>query len=313
MSNQLFTFLGEPALVRKRTKKIIDTRVPKKDSFSFLSVYAEDGLTTLQSELLSVSMFAPARVFLVNKIEMANVDFLDFLLSYVLELASSSQNTLIITGRNLPKKGPVRKLKKALQKNGTYEEFSAQKIDMAAFLREACAKNLSLSTKAQNILLQKVGGDLLALENEIEKLICYADGKTITDRDVEELVASIAEASVWDLTDALVSKNVEKAMTTLELLLEQSHAPHKILSMILWQMRRLIELQDSIQQNKRLPKSWARVPERKRNRAKQTLRRSPIEVHKIFARLHQANRAFNSSKAGDRPNLELLVLQLCGL
>ena len=162
-------------------------------------------------------MFAPSRVFLVHKIEQADVVFLDFILSYAKDIGGDSQNTLIITGKSLPKKGPVRKLKKALTEVGYFEIFTHKNVNIREYLSQACKQEgLSLSTRAVNLLLQKVGGDLLSMENEIAKLVCYADGKTVTDKDIEEIVINISEASIWVLTDALISKDVSKAMTTLE-------------------------------------------------------------------------------------------------
>jgi DNA polymerase III delta subunit len=149
------------------------------------------------------------------------------------------------------------------------------------------------------------------MENEIAKLACFAEGKPLTDRDVEELTATISEASIWDLTDALVVKNSGKAMSTLHKMMEEGRAPHQILSTICWQVRQLLVLQESRQKNERLPKSWMRIPDRKRQNAIRILKRHPLEAHKIFSQLQRSNRLFNSSRAGDKRNLELLVLEMC--
>ena len=312
MSHQIFTFLGEPALARKKVASIIQERAPKRDALTFMSIHAEDGIQALKGELLSVSMFAPSRVFLVHKIENADVSFLDFLLSYVQGIGKDSQNTLILTGQSLPKKGPVRKLKAAIQKVGTFEIFTAKSINPYDFLKDLCTQeNISLSQRAVRLLLQKVGSDFLAMENEVAKLACYASEKTITDKDIEAIVINISEASIWEVVDAIVSKDISKAMITLEQMLEQGNSAHYILSLIMWQIRMLAKLQDALTQKRGLPASWKKTSQLKRKEAIQSLKTHPLRIHEIFKQLHHTNRMFNSSKAGDRFNLELLVLLLC--
>jgi DNA polymerase III delta subunit len=312
MSGQIFAFLGSPALVRNEAKRIIEERAPGRDSLQFQRMYAEEAEKNLPEEILSFSMFSSSRVFWVQNLETASQSLLEFLLTYVTGVGLDSVNTLILTGAGLPKKGPVRKLKAALKKHGTVREYPIQKVDPMKYVQQLCSKfSVEISRKGRDLLLQRVGKDLLSMENEVAKLACFADGKPLTDRDVEELTATISEASIWDLTDALVLKDAGKAMETLHKMMEEGRAPHQILSTICWQVRQLLTLQESQQKKAPLPKSWIRIPERKRQNAIRILMRNPLEAHKIFSQLQRSNRLFNSSRAGDKRNLELLVLELC--
>jgi len=308
----MYSFLGEPALTRNEANQIVEKHAPKRDPMEFLFLHAEDAEKTLRAEIMSFSMFSPSRVFWVGTMEKASATLLEFLLSYVKEEGHDSPHVLILTGEKLPKTGPVRKLKAALKKYAKLKEFPTAKVNAGNYLDALCSTHrLKLSGRARNVLLQKVGKDLLSLENEVEKLSCFAQDKAITDRDVEELSATIAEASIWDLTDALVAKDAGKAMGTLYQMLEEGRAPHQLLSTICWQIRQLVELQESVQEKKSLPNSWRRIPERKRQKVIRILKRNPLEPEEIFSQLQRSNRLFNSSKAGDRRNLELLVLSLC--
>ncbi|MEC7983771.1 MAG: DNA polymerase III subunit delta [Myxococcota bacterium] len=303
--------IGVPALVRNRSQAIITERLPEKDAFNFLSFHALDDAQKIAMELQAFSMFASDRIVLVHSMELATVDFLDFLLDYV-----SSPNPSVIvllTGNAMPKKGPIRKLKAAIQKQGLVEEFRLKNVNVASYLNSLCKKHqLTLSGRARMLLLQKVGKDLLSLENEVEKLRCYVgEAGSISDRDVEEIVSTISEASIWDLTDAVVSKDASKAMKTLHRMLEEGRAPHQIFSTICWQVRRLLELQEYIRTGSSYPKSWSRTPERKKREAMSMLKRYPLRPSSIISSLQDTNRLFNSSKAGDRRNLELLILRLC--
>lgn len=310
MKVPVFTFLGNPALVRNEADRMISEKSPERDSLCFQRIAIEDAFVLLPQELMSFSMFASSRVFLVTKLEEASVELLEFLLSYVTNDAEGSIHTLILTGSTLPKKGPVKKLKEALEKQGTLLECT--QIKPAEYLNQLCADQaLQLSHKAKAIVLQRVGSDLLSLENEVAKLSCFSSGKQLEDHDIEELTATISEVSMWDLTDALIFKDTGKAMNLLYQMLDKGQAPHYILATISGQVRRLLELQESIQRKKAIPTSWVRVPERKRQNVIRVLQQYPLVPRDIFSQLQKSNRLFNSAKAGDRHVLELLVLELC--
>ena len=312
MSIPVFAFLGDPAMSRNEAERIIQERSPDRDPLCFQRIAIEEASVLLPRELMSFSMFSPNKVFWVGHFEDASVDVLEFLLLYVNDSAEDSAHTLILTGKSLPKKGPIQKLKSALQKKGTFVEF--QKVNPIQYLNELCDRfALQLSPKGKNIVLQRVGTDLLSLENEVEKLVCFSSGKPISENEVEELITSISETSIWELMDSLLMKDTGTSMLFLHHLLEEGHASHLILSMIIRQVRQLIELQESLQRNKPLPSSWVRVPERKRQNVIRILQKHPLYPHKIFSHLQKSNRLCNSARAGDRRILELLVLEMCSV
>ena len=87
-----------------------------------------------------------------------------------------------------------------------------------------------------------VGNDLQTLSNEIEKLVLYCGDEMIRSADVVLMSPYSAEASVFDLVDALGGRNGKKAMSLLHQQLTDGTEPFYLFSMIARQFRLLIQV-----------------------------------------------------------------------
>ena len=109
----------------------------------------------------------------------------------------------------------------------------------------AKAKKLKLTDAARAARWRtSSGGDLWALDNELEKLAAYAGGEIVDEQMVAELVSAARETKMWDLTDAVVAGNERKALTSLGRLLIDGEAPQLLLFMIARQYRQLVMVKD---------------------------------------------------------------------
>ncbi len=80
----------------------------------------------------------------------------------------------------------------------------------------------SVDSDACRTLVELVGEDVDGLSSEIGKLIAWAAGQQISERDVQELVAPVAETPGYALTDAWGRRDVAGVLEASELLLERS-------------------------------------------------------------------------------------------
>lgn len=76
--------------------------------------------------------------------------------------------------------------------------------------------------EACRLLVELVGEDLHALALEVDKLVRWADGELVTERDVETLVAPAADTPPWNLTDAWGRRDVGGVLKAVEEILERS-------------------------------------------------------------------------------------------
>jgi DNA polymerase III subunit delta len=74
-------------------------------------------------------------------------------------------------------------------------------------------KGYTIKSKALMLLVEHVGNDLNRLENEIDKLtINLTNRKEITEDDIEQFIGISKEYNVFELQNALATKNMPKAI-----------------------------------------------------------------------------------------------------
>ena len=169
----------------------------------------------------------------------------------------------------------------------------------------------SLSRRDAIGLVEMVGGDLSQIKSEIEKLSLWlGDEETIDSTALSEVCSMLSEAEIWALTDAIVERNADRALSTTHRLLESGEPAHRIIAMITWQIRQLIQLQEALRSGKDPKKAGIRMPVRKLQAATRSLRQSPVSALLLLGAIAQANERMNSWRTGGDRILEGLVLSL---
>ena len=134
------------------------------------------------------------------------------------------------------------KLIKYLRDNGREIRFTVQDQNMLLrwIARRFAFYGKGLEMEAAQRLIYLSGDQMKALIPEIEKVAAYAKGDKVTVQDVNAVANRIAEADIFDLTDAIAEKKYNAAAGILSDLLEQrdTSAP-AILSLLSGQFRRL--------------------------------------------------------------------------
>jgi len=104
----------------------------------------------------------------------------------------------------------------------------------------------NLTPPAASVLVEAVGPDLLALENELEKLSAYVEPETtISERHVGEMVAQARRRIVFDLADVVARGDAAEALRLCARLLLSGERPESIIAVLalrtrqLWQIKRL--------------------------------------------------------------------------
>jgi DNA polymerase III subunit delta len=155
-------------------------------------------------------------------------------------------NCLIFTAEAVDKRG---KLYKLISELGVVLYFGTARGEAAQkeILQKEAQKLLDgygkkLSPAAWIVLGKKTGFELRRSMTELEKLISFAGERTIVEKDdVEEVVGKTKEDSIFDLTTALSEKNQLAALAALRALLDQGTHHLIILSMIVREIRILLQ------------------------------------------------------------------------
>ncbi|HYH01198.1 MAG TPA: DNA polymerase III subunit delta [Terriglobales bacterium] len=84
-------------------------------------------------------------------------------------------------------------------------------------IETASAHSVKVDNDAARELVDALGGDMMMIANELEKLTLYVgEKKRITLGDVETMVLAAKQRSFYELTDAISAKNRVKALEVLE-------------------------------------------------------------------------------------------------
>ena len=108
------------------------------------------------------------------------------------------------------------------------------------------------------MLGELVGADLGQLELELGKAIAWVGGEgTIRGADVEQVCSVVSEAVIWDLTDAIIARDPDRGLSATLRMLDDagSGGAHRLLQTIAWQIRQLLELQESLRAGRDAPGS----------------------------------------------------------
>jgi DNA polymerase-3 subunit delta len=173
-----------------------------------------------------------------------------------------------------------------------------------------------ITPQAVNLLAELIGGDLWAMDGEIQKLLLYSQERPISEDDVRQLVSCIQEASIFALVDAVAEGRTELAQRILHRLYDEGVAPIYILTMITRQFRLIALARD-------LGKGLSRLQIQDRLGLKssygldKTLSQAKLYdfegVKRVYDKLMETDLAIKTGKYSDKLALELLVTELACL
>jgi len=273
-----------------------------------------DAVRGLLSQARTPPMMGPRRLVVIRELEGAKNAEIEAVMTYV---ASPSPTTvLVVTGSKLPPASEGAnmgvRLRNAVNKAGRTLRFEAAKQDPVAFVRQRCGEGgCELGRSEAEMLVEVVGRDLGRLAGEVDKLVAFVGGSgRITGEQVEQVCSLLAETVIFELTDAIVRGEVGQAMAIAHRLLEEGHAPARILPLVAWQVRQLIQLQDCLRRRADPYDEGIRMPRAKMQAARRSLQRHPLRGERTLELLADATLRMRTSKAGERHVFEALVLAL---
>lgn len=120
----------------------------------------------------------------------------------------------------------------AIQKNGIVCNIKElQPVQLVRKLKQICSLyKVNVGEKELNHLIETSGTNLQILINEIRKLIEYAgENGTIKVEDINKLSIKQIESVIFELTDNLAVKKINKAIEVYDNLIYQKEPPQKIL------------------------------------------------------------------------------------
>src|SRR5690349_5849222 len=234
-----YVFVGDETFFRKRCREaILEHLVPPdlRDFSLFEFDLGETGLTEILDRARTPSLMAPFQVFFIRGVKNlfgrgSNEEKLgaieeyckspnpDALLIFVADHISIPAD---VRRMDMNDKERYERIRETLgQFCGIVELARVEESEAVRWVADYCAtRDVKMDNDGARELVDALGGDMMMISNELEKLILYVgEKKRITLGDVETMVLAAKQRSLYELTDAISSKDRVRALEVLDAIL----------------------------------------------------------------------------------------------
>jgi len=188
-------------------------------------------------------------------------------------------------------------------------------------VERAAKEAVKVDAEAARELVDALGSDMMLVSNELEKLILFVGPKKrITIGDVETMVLAAKQRSLYELTDAISSKERVRALSVLDALLASEQGEEAAIGHIYMLARTfrqmLVILEKNVRDSRMIWQAlWQgfRVPPFAAEDVIRQARRykSRRDLTRALRLLARADLALRSNPTSKRLVLEKLVIDLC--
>ena len=249
------TFRSHRMLQEMKNKFIKDT---DDDANSLGMVDGQTAtLKEISEKINTGSLFVKKRMVIINNIfKNKKTKIFVELADYLKKFSASEDNIIIfideeLGGKNKALKVDAKKLFTFLGKQKYVQEFKTlSNLQLLSFIKkEAESYKKEVGANAAALLINFTNGDLWTIANEVKKLSFYTQNKIISENDVKELCVGAVNEDIFALTDALSSKNKNRALKLLEEQYEAGLGDEYLIAMLIRQFKILLQIRTAIDNN----------------------------------------------------------------
>ena len=334
-----YVFVGDEAFFRKRFRDaILEHLVPAdlRDFSLFEFDLAETDLAEILDRARTPSLMAPFQVFFVRGVKNlfgrgSNEEKLSAIEHYCQD--PNPDALLIFVADHLSIPADVRRMEMQDRERyqriretmgqycGIVELARVEEGEAVRWISDYCAsRGVKVDPDGARELVDALGGDMMMISNELEKLILYAgEKKRITLGDVETMVLAAKQRSLYELTDAISSKDRVRALEVLDAILASGDGEEAAIGHIYMLAKTFRQMLVILERNVRDQRMlWAalwqgfRVPPFAADDIIKQARRykSRRELTRAIRLVAKADLALRSNPVSKRMVLERLVLDL---
>ncbi len=336
-----YVFVGDEAFFRKRFRDaILQHLVPAelRDFSIFEFDLAENDLAEVLDRARTPSLMAPFQVFFVRGVKnlfgrgsndeklAAIEDYCknpnpDALIVFVADHISIPAD---VRRMEMQDKERYQRIRETMgQYCGIVELARVEEGEAVRWITDYCASRsvpVKIEPDGARELVDALGGDMMMISNELEKLMLYVGAKNrITLGDVETMVLSAKQRSLYELTDAISSKDRVRALEVLDAILSSGDGEEAAIGHIYMLAKTFRQMLVILERNVRDQRMlWAalwqgfRVPPFAADDIIKQARRykSRRELTRAIRLVAKADLALRSNPVSKRMVLERLVMDL---
>ena len=234
-----YVFVGDEAFFRKRFRAaIIEHLVPpdRRDFSLFEFDLADNDLAEVLDRARTPSLMAPFQVFFVRGVKHlfgrgSNEEKLAAIVDYckhpnpdalVVFVADHISIPADVRRMEMQDKERYQRIRETMGPYcGIVELARVEEGEAVRWIAEFCTlRAVKIDADGARELVDALGGDMMMISNELEKLMLYVGARNrITLGDVETMVLAAKQRSLYELTDAISSKDRVRALEVLDAIL----------------------------------------------------------------------------------------------
>lgn len=222
----IVTLTGENDYLLKEKIDLFKTKYKDYENIDVLNLEIED----IKINLQNMSLFSINRCIILYQPSL-NKDFKNNVEDILGNIPEST--TLIIIENQFDKRSSYYKY---LKQNSEFLEFNSLNNEQLKKWIMDYVKNHEghISLNDSELLIQLLGDNQYLLKNEILKLLTF--DSNISKETIETLIDPIPSSTTFELIDASLVSNLEKAFNIYDLQRSQKVEPQVILGMFIWQL-----------------------------------------------------------------------------
>jgi DNA polymerase III subunit delta len=334
-----YVFVGDEAFFRKQFRDAILRSLVPADlrEFSLFDFdLAETDLAEVLDRARTPSLMAPFQIFFVRGVKTlfgrgSNQDKLntieqyckdpnpDAVLIFVADHISIPANARRM---DLTDKERYERIRETLGRYCALVELGrVEESEAVRWIQEYCVtREVKIEPDANRELVDSLGGDMMMVSNELEKLILYVgEKKRVTLGDVETMVLAAKQRSLYELTDAISARDRTRALEMLDAVLSSGEGDEAAIGHLYMMAKTFRQMLVILERNVRDQRMlWAalwqgfRVPPFAADDIIRQARRykSKRDLTRAIRMVSRADLALRSNPPSKRLILEKLVLDL---
>ena len=337
----VYVFVGDEVFFRKQCRDAILRSLVPTDlrEFSLFDFdLAETDLAEVLDRARTPSLMAPFQIFFVRGVKTlfgrgsnSNEEKLNAIEQYckdpnpdavVIFVADHISIPADARRMDLTDKERYERIRETLGRYCAIVELGrVEESEAVRWIQEYClTREVKIEPDAGRELVDSLGGDMMMVSNELEKLILYVgEKKRVTLGDVETMVLAAKQRSLYELTDAISSRDRTRALEMLDAVLSSGDGDEAAIGHLYMLAKTFRQMLVILERNVRDQRMlWAalwqgfRVPPFAADDIIRQARRykSKRELTRAIRLVSKADLALRSNPPSRRLILEKLVLDL---
>lgn len=218
-------------LVREELSKIIKDFIAKHGDFGIEKIDGEETEYERITETLQATPFLSTKRLVVLRNPSANKKFAEKIEEILDDLPEHTE--LIIVETKLDKR--LNYFKTLQKKTDFRDKKELEEEQLTSWVQEFAKKlGCKITASDTNYLINKTGPNQELLAQEIEKLVNFSSD--ISKETIDQLVEAVPGSTIFELIDAAVRGDKQKALAIYDEQRQQKVEPLAIMGMLAWQL-----------------------------------------------------------------------------